>query len=131
MIFKQPVFYMIFGLILILSGIFFFISTGFKPLQFLSRSSISKPAEREIKSVTGTIVKLSNTVLSIQTNEGVKNYIITKTFDFQKLIEGNIQKGNAKTIPVSFDSLKLNQQVLVLSEKNSNHAISIYIVSSP
>lgn len=92
-------------------------------------SNISKPAPNETRTAQGTLVRLNNNILSVQASSAsVQHFIVSKTFDFQRLVSGTPERGDAKTVPAAYSDLKTGQQVLVIAEKDSNYARSVYIL---
>lgn len=93
-----------------------------------AKEIISTPVPVAIRTVRGIVVRINDNILSVKDSQEVRNFIITKTFDFQQLSSGSVEGGDAKTIPISVSSIKLNQEVLVIAEKDTNYARAVYII---
>ena len=90
---------------------------------------ISQPAPNDTRTAQGTLVRINNNILSVQiSGASVQHFIVSKTFDFQQLVSGTPQRGDARSVPATYSDLKTGQQILVIAEKDSNYARSVYIL---
>ena len=127
--------FLIIGLFLLLSGILYLVIKQIPPSEIIIKSQsdspsvISQPAPNDTRTAQGTLVRINNNILSVQiSGASVQHFIVSKTFDFQQLVSGTPQRGDAKTVPAAYSDLQTGQQVLVIAEKNSNYARSVYIL---
>ena len=127
--------FLIIGLFLLLSGILYLVIKQIPPSEIIIKSQsdspsvISQPAPNDTRTAQGTLVRINNNILSVQiSGASVQHFIVSKTFDFQQLVSGTPQRGDAKTVPAAYSDLKTGQQILVIAEKNSNYARSVYIL---
>jgi hypothetical protein len=125
------------GIILTLSGILYIaselpnspIKSSFPSLiKDTQGQSIAKPAPVEIKTAIGIIENIDKNDLTLKVNDKSQNYNTTKTFVVEKITAGSVEAGNAKTIPIQFSELKVKQEVLIVSEKDSNFVRSIFVI---
>lgn len=91
-------------------------------------TSISKPAPVTITTARGTITELKKSELTIKFQDTLQVFSISGTKDFQKLVSGTVEAGDAKTVPASINELKVGQEILIIHNIGSTSARSVYII---
>jgi len=103
-------------------------STLFPKPESRAEADISTPAEVKIRLTRGIITGISGSGLLINTATGSANFSISTTNDFQRLLSGTLEGGDAVTATSSAQQLQPNQEVLIITDKLTNQVLAVYIL---
>lgn len=98
--------------------------------KFLKPKSISKPVPVTAIIARGILTTINGVNITITVYGQPQTFSLTGTKDFQQVISGTIGKGDAKVGLSSVVALKVGQEVLIIADKGSAQAKTVYILKN-
>lgn len=102
-------------------------TNNLKPTKTPIPTPISKPVPVETKTLTGTVLSVAPPKLSAKTTTGDQAFTFSKYSEIYKLTGGTLAGGDAKTALVTAADIQAGQEVLIITDKNSNNIQRIVI----
>ena len=96
--------------------------------KFLKPKSISKPVPVTTILAKGVLTAINGTNIVVTVYGQPQTFSIAGTRDFQRVISGTIRNGDAKVDLSSASALKVGQEVLIIADKGSTQAKTVYIL---
>lgn len=95
---------------------------------FFKPKSISRQVPVTKTVAKGVLTAISGTDVTVTVYGKPQTFSIAKTRDFQQVVSGNTEAGDAKVVLTTMSVLKVGQEVLIIADKDSAEAKTVYIL---
>ena len=103
--------------------------SGSKQTEQVTPAPVSKPAPVAISQFRGTVATASATSLTVSSKDGEsKTFTLTIAVDMQRLVSGTLEAGDAKTEKAQLSDLNVDQEVLIVLNKDAGDVRAVLII---